>query len=247
MSPSKAGVAVVVVLLSAVLACRANAAKTKIESVSVGGDDYMVEWLASEAFDKTWVSRWVVEGDCQVKAENGKLWTNCINVGKVNAATIWYKTELPADVVIKFKARVVPPKEGNSANLNIIFSARELDGKPIVYGRSGVYGEYHKFPNYIITLTGGIQPGWSRVRRNPGFKMLHEADVRSQVGKEYEVIVTAQKGRIRYYLNGRTWHDVTDPSPLPGGKFAIRTWSTNSCWSDFKFGRLLETPPGSRK
>ncbi len=214
----------------------------QVESVTVGGDKYEVQWLARESFDKTWASRWVVEGDCAVKAESGRLWTNCIKAGKVNAATIWYRTELPADVIVRFRAKVLPPEEDNSANLNVILSARETDGRPVAYGRSGVYGEYHKFPNYIVTLTGGVQPGWSRVRKNPGFVMLHEANLRSEAGKEYDITVTVQKGRIRYYVNGKKWHDVKDASPLPGGKFAIRTWSTNAWWSDVRFGRLLEMP-----
>lgn len=77
------------------------------------------------------------------------------------------------------------------------------------------------------------------MRRDPGFQMLHEANIRSEVGKEYQILVTVQKGRLRYYLNGHKYHDVNDPSPLPGGRFAIRTWSTNAWWSDLQFGRVL--------
>lgn len=70
--------------------------------------------------------------------------------------------------------------------------------------------------------------------------MLHEAELRSEVGREYSVVVvTAQKGHIRYYLDGKKWHDVQDPSPLTGGKFALRTWSTNARWRDIEFGRIL--------
>lgn len=217
---------------------KAGAKPARVEAFTVGVDKYKVEWLARETFDKTWASRWAVEGDCEVKAEAGRLWVKGIKVGKVNAATIWYKTVLPADLIVRFKAKAVPPEKDNAANLNLILSGRETNSDPIAYGRSGVYGEYHKFPNYIITLTGGIMPGWSRVRRNPGFQMLNEAQVRSEVGKTYEVVATVQNGRIRYYLNGKKWHDVKDPSPLSGGRFAIRTWSTNSWWSDFQFGRL---------
>lgn len=234
------------ILALATIACAASPPKepaaskpVHADTVAVGGDTYKVDWLHRERFDKAWASRWTVEGDCEVKAEGGKLWVKGIKVGKINAATIWYKPELPADLIVRFRARVLPPREENSANLNLILSGREASGDPIVFGRSGVYGDYHKFPNYIVTLTGGVQPGWSRVRRNPGFQMLHEANVRSEVGKEYQVAVTVQNGRIRYYLNGHRWHDVKDPSPLPGGKFAIRTWSTNAWWSDVQFGRLL--------
>lgn len=215
------------------------AEKSKPETVKVAGDVYRVEWLHREKWDAACMSRWAVEGDAEVKAQDGKLWTQSLGADKPKAATIWYKQELPRDIIIRFKARVLPPEENNAANLNVFLSAREPDGKPIEFGRSGAYAEYHKIPNYIITLTGGAQPGWSRVRRDPGFNMLHESDVRSEVGKEYEIVVTVQDGRLRYYLNGRKYHDVVDPDPLPGGKFALRTWSSNVWWDDVEFGRLV--------
>ena len=215
------------------------AAKSRFDTVTVGGDTYKVEWLHHEKWDGKWTSRWVVEGDVEVKVQDGKLYARSLGDGKPKAATVWYKADLPKDIIIRFKARVLPPTENNAANLNVFFHARELDGGPIRFGRSGAYADYHKIPNYIITLTGGVQPGWSRVRRDPGFNMLHEADIRSEVGKEYAIRVTVQDGRVRYYLNGRKYHDVVDPDPLPGGKFALRTWSTNAWWDDVEIGRLV--------
>lgn len=217
----------------------AAAKSVKAEIISLDKDRYRVTWLARERFDSTWSARWAVEGDATVKTGGGKLYVGCIKSGKVNAATIWCKRELPADLFVRFRAKVLPPEDDNAANLNVITHATESNGRPVIFGRSGIYTEYHKIPNYIVTLTGGVQPGWSRVRRDPGFEILHEADVRSEVGKEYQIAVAVQKGRIRYYVNGRRYHDVTDPSPLPAGRFAIRTWSTNAWWSDVEFGRLL--------
>ena len=129
--------------------------------------------------------------------------------------------------------------------MNLFLHARELDGTPVRFGRQGSYKLYHEIPNYIVTLTGGCQPGWSRVRRDPGFHLLHEADVRSDVGQEYALVLTFQQGRLRYYMNGQRLHDVTDPNPLSPGRFALRTWSTNGWWDDVEFGQLIsdhETP-----
>ena len=208
-------------------------------TVKLDQDTYRVEWLHCEKWDAKWASRWVVEGNADVKVKDGKLWVQSINPSKPKAATIWYKEDLPDNIIVQFKAKVLPPEENNAANLNVFFHAREPDGKELQFGRSGAYAEYHKIPNYIVTLTGGAQPGWSRVRRDPGFNMLHEAEVRSEVGREYEIAVTVQKGHIRYYLNGKKWHDVQDTDPLPGGKFALRTWSTNAWWEDVCFGRII--------
>jgi hypothetical protein len=211
---------------------------SRVDTVKVGGDTYKVQWLSHERFDGGWSARWAVEGDAEVKVECGKLWVQGLTPGKPNA-TVWYRPDLPKDLIVRFKAKVLPPAENNAANVNVFLNARELDGGPVKFGRSGVYTEYHSIPNYIVTLTGGVKPGWSRVRRDPGFKMLHEADVRSEVGKEYHIVVTVQDGRLRYYLNGRKYHDVVDPDPLPGGKFALRTWSTHAWWDDVEFGGLV--------
>lgn len=212
--------------------------KRKVETLKLDKDTCRVEWLHREKWDAKWTARWVVEGDAEVKARSGRLLVNSIGADKARAATIWYKEDLPDGVVVRFKAKVLPPEEKNAANLNVFLHAREPDGQPLKFGRSGAYTDYHKIPNYIVTLTGGVQPGWSRVRRDPGFEMIHESQVRSEVGEEYEIAVTVQKGRIRYYLNGKRCHDVTDPKPLPGGKFALRTWSTNAWWDDVEIGRI---------
>ena len=122
--------------------------------------------------------------------------------------------------------------------MNIFLHARELDGSPVRFDRSGKYDEYHQIPNYIVTLTGGHTPGWSRVRRDPGFAMLSESDIRSKVGETYDIVATYVKGRVRYYINDRKIHDVTDANPLDGGHFALRTWSTDVDFCGVAFAEI---------
>lgn len=211
------------------------------ESVTIGPDTYQVEWLARESFDRDdWVSRWVVEGDSVVKVDDGKLHIGRTDPQAKNVATVWYRPELPANVIVRFRAKPVAPAKNNAANLNVFLHAREKDGSPVRFGRSGDYKEYHKIPNYIVTFVGGYRPGWSRARRDPGFNLLHEAEVRSEIGTEYRVALTFVDGRLRYYIDGKRIHDVTDAEPLPAGRFAIRTWSTTAWWDDVEFGRILE-------
>jgi hypothetical protein len=90
----------------------------------------------------------------------------------------------------------IEPAEGNAANLNLFLHACEKDGSALKFGRSGSYQLYHEVPNYIFTLTGGIRSDWSRARRDPGFQLLHEADVRSDVGTQYEIVVTCVERRL---------------------------------------------------
>src|SRR5690606_32077042 len=105
---------------------------------------------------------------------------------------------------------------------------------------------YHKIPNYIATITGGFQDGGARRRRNPGFNLISEdMSVRSDVGGTYKVRIVAANGRLLYWLNGRLIHAVTDPAPLPGGSFALRTWRSRIAWSDVRFFSLHRIPDAS--
>ncbi len=208
------------------------------DSVEIGGDAYQVEWIAKETFDGG-LQRWAIEGTSEVQVRDGKLAVRDILDDKANVGTFWFRQDLPRDVFIRFRAKAVAPADQNAANLNLFLHATELDGSPLRYGRTGQYSLYHEIPNYIVTLVGGTRDGWSRARRDPGFNLIHEAEARSEVGTEYEICVTYVDGRLRYYLDGKKLHDVTDEDPLPGGKFGIRTWSTDAWWDDVEIGRVV--------
>src|SRR5688572_23267274 len=185
-------------LAIALFGCQANRMK-------LGDEVYQVEPIVVE-------NAWAIEGNAQVDIKHDVI---TIRRGDVNpdqsVSTVWYRKPLPQNVLVRFTAPVLPPEQKNAANVNILLHARELDGSPVRFDRSGKYDEYHAIPTYIVTLTGGNTPGWSRVRRDPGFHMLSESDIRSKVGETYDVAVTFIDGRLRYYLNGKKIHDVIDP------------------------------------
>ncbi|MBN1901234.1 hypothetical protein JW926_07925 [Candidatus Sumerlaeota bacterium] len=208
-------------------------------TLQIDGDIYQVEWMAREIFDETWLDRWAVEGDSLVKIEKNKLFIGRRENKHLNTAAIWYRPDLPSDVIVRFRAKPLPPEENNACNLNLFLHAREMDGSELRFGRSGVYKEYHQIPNYIITFVGGRAPGWSRLRKNPGFNMLHESEIKSEVNREYLITVTSYKGRIRYYIDGSKRHDYQDKEPLAAGKFGIRAWSTTGYWHQVEFGKII--------
>lgn len=213
----------------------------KQESLTIDKDTYTVEWLARESFEHDdWAARWFAEGDSEVSVRDGKLWIRGTVPEIKNVATVWYRPELPQNAVVRFHAKAIEREWDNAANLNLFLHARENNGSPVRFGRSGNYPDYHEFPNYIVTFVGGVRPGWSRARRNPGFELLHEEDIRSEVGTEYEITVTIVDGHLRYYLDGKRIHNVHDSQPLPAGRFALRTWNTDGWWDDFEFGNVLK-------
>lgn len=189
--------------------------------------------IAREAFGANWQDRWILEGSADLSVRDGRL-----HVASPEA-TLWRRDPLPADIAIELTAGVDGPADDNAANLNLIFHARELDGEPYRFGRSAKYEEYHSLPNYIATLTGGFQPGWARLRRNPGFTILSEnTSIRSEAGRTYRIRLLVAGGRLRYWLDGKLVHDVVDPQPLKGGRFALRTWRSQVWWSDIRFASV---------
>jgi len=214
-------------------------------SLEIDGQNWGATELFHESFaDESWHARWQVEGDAQVEAHDGRL--NVVtrrDPATADAATIWWKEPLPADVLIEFTAGSTPPADdNNAANLNLFVHARELDGSAYRFGRSGSYGEYHKIPNYIFTLTGGFQEGWARARRNPGFNLASEdRSWRSEVGRSYRFRVVIAGGRVLAWIDGKLVHDFRDPEPLPGGHFALRTWRSRVWWSDVRVSALTRS------
>jgi len=98
-------------------------------------------------------------------------------------------------------------------------------------------------PNYIATFVGGggddDTPGRTRLRRNPGFRLLSEEfETESAPDRDYEIVFAVRSGRVRYYIDGRLLHDWTDPAPLPGGLFALRTWKTALVYSEIELVAL---------
>src|SRR5690606_3403976 len=170
-----------------------------------------------------------------VEIKNGKLFIMDYGIG----STLWYKREFPQQIVIRYKTRSEKGMTDNKLNFNHISHARENDGSPLKIGkdagRTGAYVQYHKFVNYIATLTFKH----SRLRKDPGFVLLSDSKVYSEENRYYEVVCTIQQGRIRYYLNNVKVHDIQDSEPLKGGKFGLRTWNTHASWDDIEIGVIL--------
>lgn len=234
------------VLIALVSAASAAVPASASRPIELDGETWSATAIAHETFaDATWRDRWVVEGDAACAARDGRLEVvTSDRPDSLKCATLWWREPLPADILIEMTAGASLPAAGNAANLNLFFHARELDGRLYQFGRSSAYGDYHKIPNYIITLTGGFQPGWSRVRRDPGFAILsEEKSTRSEPGETYRIRAMISGGRIRYWLNDRLVHDARDPQPLPGGHFALRTWQSRVWWSDIRISALNRAAP----
>ena len=216
------------------------------EIIQIGSNTFQVEWFERSDFtDPCWRENWAFEGNSEVSVEDGWLTVGKADDSIANVFTGWLRRELPRDIFIRMKAKTRKEGSQNACNLNLFIHARESDGGPLRFNRSGDYPLYHEIPNYIVTLTGGIQPGWSRVRLNPGFNLLNDRqDCRSEPGRVYELVIALNDDRLRYFIDGELIHDVEGFTPLRGGYLGLRTWNSYVGWRDIEIGRLhdLEGP-----
>ena len=254
-APALVLAATLVLLLFIVNGCHGRADRAKpsdethrteqIESAVIGGRDYTIEWLEDETFDRAdWASRWTVESQTpSVTVQDGKLIVRRNGASRDSAGTtVWYNSDLPPDVLILVDATTQPGD--HACNLNFFLHASEADGSPLRYGRSGNYPDYHQIPNYIFTFTGGFQSGWSRLRKNPGFELLHEVDsVRTEPNRAYEIAIVLWKGELRFAVDGKLIHNIVDPEPLDGGRFGLRTWFSDVDYERVRIGRIVEDVP----
>ncbi|MDP0494699.1 MAG: DUF6250 domain-containing protein [Verrucomicrobiota bacterium JB024] len=199
-----------------------------------------IDWILNEQFeDDSWTQRWAVESQGpRVFAENGTLKVRLVSDDQKQAGvTIWLRETLPADAVIALTASTDEQVANNACNLNVFVHATEADGTLLQFGRSGQYSEYHKIPNYLFTLTGGITQGWSRARLNPGFALINEENaIRSDPGRTYSILILIRGNHIQYFLNGKLLHDYSVDHPLPGGHFGLRTWFSQVNFEQVRIG-----------
>ena len=214
------------------------------ETIFLENEAISVEWLHQESFDDDdWQASWVVESQGpSVEAIDGQLQIRPVDDNRQEAGvTVWYRESLPADMVVRTVASTEATVENNACNLNFFSHAREADGSPLLFGRSGLYKDYHQIPNYIFTFTGGVTPGWARARLNPGFNLISDCQgVRSEPGNRYTFFIVISGPHIRYYLNGELIHDLAVQDPLPGGWFGLRSWFSSVNFESVEIGRLLE-------
>ncbi|MGE9293895.1 MAG: DUF6250 domain-containing protein, partial [Puniceicoccales bacterium] len=210
----------------------------ELDQLEVGGEPLQVEWLRHENFDGAdWQNRWFVENqNALVRATDEGLEVTQPEGARGQGTTAWLRAPLPADVVIRLRARTLESDGFNACNLNAFISATEADGSPVRFNRPGVYTDYHQMNNYLVTFTGGSMEGWSRLRRDPGFNLIHDDPLRTEPGKTYDILYVLRGGRVQVFSDGQIVHDWTDPDPLPGGLFGLRTWSSDIVWEQVDIG-----------
>jgi hypothetical protein len=188
---------------------------------------------------------WSSEGPGSFRLDGERLVIEALDGGH----TCFLKRELPADILVSYTCRTLPPQGQDNVNLISHCRGRRPGAWPIV--ELGRYKGYQESGNYIVTFVGDYNEetggrdssGRARLRRNPGFQLLAETfEVPCNHGQAYEIVFAVQSGRVRYYLDGRKIFDWQDPDPLPGGYFGLRTYKTALECREFSIAELGPAP-----
>jgi hypothetical protein len=169
---------------------------------------------------------WSVEGTGTAVAQDGMLVWDCSGTRE---GTAWCRTKFGGATRVTYEVQVLDGRD----NINFFGYA----GVNVAAPRSGAYGEYHTFPNYLITclLEGGR---WRiRLRKNPGFALLSEARVDGPEPSRWRKIdyVFSGDGTIRLLIDDAPVHEVRDGAPLPlSGFHGLRTWRTKLRYRNFR-------------
>jgi len=203
---------------------------------------YRLEPVFADDF-KT-AANWRCEGvGAKMWTEDG--WLICdATSGDVHAATIWCTAaEFSDPMWIEYRIKFL---EGHF-NGNLIVHAKASDGGDVLDSsptRTGDYGEYHVFPNYILTFLNSGDSVRIRYRRDPGFELLGETFYQPalELHRTYEITILLQDGRVEYWVDGEKKYEGLDPHrpALRSGRIGLRTWKTRLAWSGFNVFRIVE-------
>lgn len=184
---------------------------------------------------------WSVEGTGAASAAEGSLVWDCSGTRE---GTAWCRTRFEGPTRVTYDVQVLDGRN----NINFFAYARlERDGHdallPSGAGRTGAYGEYHRFPNYLVTylVEGGL---WRvRFRKNPGFALLSEARVDGPEPARWRAVAYefARDGTVSLHVDGHLVHRHRDAEPLPlSGYHGLRTWRTHLRYRNFRVYRLFD-------
>ena len=211
----------------------------------LGDKTFLLEEVFYDDFSRG-LSDWCAEGDAVVDTSWGWLEVDA-GARRGIAATIWCRQEFEGPQLVEYNVRLMP--DSRASNINMFLMASMSGGPGILETgdrRTGDYGEYHVFPNYLITILNGSSPEKRemlrlRMRLDPGFELAAEKWLEPLVfGRVYHIAYLIQPPRVAVYINGTMAIEHTYDKTLNRGLHGLRIWSTHSIYDNFRVSRIVE-------
>ena len=195
---------------------------------------------------------WWVEGGQEVWVEEGRLHVRAnppADAQEGYAATVWHRTPIEGDVRIEMQAHVLASEPGVN-NINTFLFYADPEGRPLYQTRheraDANYGYYHDLDGYIVTFLATMQDGdamaRTRLRRCPGFELIHETlhPMGVHEGQTYHLVFTRIGDTLSVEANGENVGEMTDPERHERGLLGLRTFRTYLWWDEIRVYDLSE-------
>lgn len=171
---------------------------------------------------------------CPGIIRNGKLFIDADTIAQ-RASSVWLNRELNGDLSIEFDV-ILTSSSDDANNINIFFMYGDTSGRHLQQTAGqridGLYRRYHELSGFIVTnVTNGDTASIRyRFRKNPGFKLVREAQIkRTKRQKAIHIKFTRRGDRYEYWENDNKIFDeqITDAGrQYERGLFGFRTWHT---------------------
>jgi hypothetical protein len=169
-----------------------------------------------------------------------------VDCGDEGFATIWCRSEFDGPQVVEYDFRLMAGSAQSNVNMFLLAGAPDADGLiASTDQRNGSYGQYHEFPNYLVTVLNGTSPARReqlrvRIRLNPGFELTGEQWHEPLVfGKVYHLAYLVEPPKLSVYLNGELIGRVNYAKTYTAGLHGLRIWHTHTRYDNFRVSRMI--------
>ena len=209
---------------------------------TIDGRELTFEELYYEDFAET-LENWLPEGTAEITQERGRLLVDA----RGGMTTIWCRKEFSGPQLVEYDVRLMPASLESNINMFLLAGKPDAAGVIATSGeRDGAYGQYHTFPNYLITVLNGpsIEKREQlrvRMRLNPGFKLVEEAwDEPLIFGKVYHIAYLIEPPQVTVLIDGEVKCTAVYDDKLYSGLHGLRIWQTYSIYDNFRVSRIIE-------
>jgi uncharacterized protein DUF6250 len=192
------------------------------------------------------LENWLAEGNAAVSVREGWLDVDGAS-GKGGYSTVWCRTPFQGPQLVEYDIRMMSVSRQSNINMFLLAANPDADGLIATTGeRNGFYPQYHKFPNYLITILNTTSPADKRerlrvrMRQDPGFELVSEQWHEPLVfGKVHHVAYLIEPPRVSVYLDGNPIGQVDYDKTYTSGLHGLRIWRTHSIYDNFRVSRIV--------
>lgn len=184
--------------------------------------------LFTDDFTKLDSNNWISEiaplPNSTVYCKDGNLYLDT-----KGGITVWYKNPVSGNIRIEYTRKVLQEGKENDrvSDLNTFWMASDPRNKNL-FTRNGVLESYDSLTLYYVGQ-GGNTNSTTRFRKYDGngarvlLKEFTDSAHLLKPNTTYTITIDVKDNITRYAVNGETWFEYNDPSPLRQGYFGFRS------------------------